>query len=44
MAEKKLKVAVLSVSGQNRSYAEACYANPSVEIVAVTEDDPPPTF
>ena len=42
MAENKLRTAVLSVSGQNSSYAEAFFANPSVEVVAVTEDDPPP--
>ena len=42
MGENKLKVAVLSMSGQNRSYAEAFFANPNVEIIAVTEDDPPP--
>ncbi len=35
-------VAVLSLNGMNRSFADAFHANPRARIVAVTEDDPPP--
>ncbi len=37
-----VNVAVLSLNGMNRSFAEAFHANPRAQIVAVTEDDPPP--
>ena len=37
-----VNVAVLSLNGMNRSFAEAFHANPRARIVAVTEDDPPP--
>ena len=42
MADEKVKVAVLSMTGQNSSYARAFHSNPNAEIVAVTEDETPP--
>ena len=42
MPEDTVNVAVLSLNGMNRSFAEAFHANPRAQIVAVTEDDPPP--
>ncbi|MSP14897.1 MAG: Gfo/Idh/MocA family oxidoreductase [Chloroflexi bacterium] len=41
MAAQKLKVAILSMSGQQASYAPAFYDNPRVEVVAITEDESP---
>ena len=42
MPEDTVNVAVLSLNGMNRSFAEAFHANPRAQVVAVTEDDPPP--
>ena len=39
---ERLVVAVLSLTGRNKACADAFFENPRVEIVAVTEDDPPP--
>ena len=39
---ERLGVAVLSLTGRNKACADAFFENPRVEIVAVTEDDPPP--
>jgi predicted dehydrogenase len=41
MTKDRLKVAILSMSGQNKSYAQAFYDNPDAEVVAITEDDSP---
>jgi len=41
MAIEKIGVAIVSLSGQQNSYAQALYDNPRVQIVAVTDDDPP---
>ena len=41
MATEKIGVAIVSISGQQKSYAQALYDNPKVEVVAVTDDDPP---
>ena len=42
MTNEKVKVAVLSMTGQNSSYAQAFHSNPNAEIVAVIEDETPP--
>lgn len=41
MATDRVKVAVVSMSGQQASYAPAFHENPKAEIVAVTEDGNP---
>ncbi len=41
MSTDRIGVAIISISGQQGTYAQALYDNPRVDVVAVTDDDPP---
>ena len=41
MGTDRIGVAIISISGQQGTYAQALYDNPRVDVVAVTDDDPP---
>ena len=41
MTTDRIGVAIISISGQQGTYAQTLYENPRVDVVAVTDDDPP---
>ena len=41
MTTDRIGVAIISMSGQQGTYAQTLYENPRVDVVAVTDDDPP---